>query len=95
MQKNFSVYYLKITLMYVAIVLFALLATSASADWLTPIYVPEKPLIPHWIQVSAQHWSGGLISDSDFIHTIDYLIVSGMIDVSISGFVVFQLILKR
>ena len=86
MQSNFSLYYLKITLMFVTIVLLAPLVTPAHADWLKPIYVPEKPLIPNWIQVSAQHWSGGLISDSDFIHTIDYLIVSGMIDVSINEF---------
>jgi len=59
MQSNFSLYYLKITLMFVTIVLLAPLITPAYADWLKPIYVHEKPLIPHWIQVSAQHWSGG------------------------------------
>ena len=42
-------------------------------------FVVSNPEIPDWIKNNAKQWSSTLISDSDFIGGIEYLIEGGLI----------------
>lgn len=56
-------------------------ATSvAFADFVIKNIINQKPL-PDWIKNNAKWWSQGIMSDSEFVHTMAFLIQQGIIKV--------------
>ena len=43
---------------------------------------PAHPAVPEWVKNSAGWWADGMISDSDFVGGIEFLIDAGVIDVN-------------
>ena len=46
---------------------------------------PERPAVPEWVKNSAGWWADGMITDSDFVNGIGFLIDTGVIDIGPAG----------
>ncbi len=69
-----------------ALTLFAALAViSATTVPLTTQTVDAQNLIPEWIKNNAKWWSEGQVDDKTFLNGIEFLIESGVINVSSGG----------
>ena len=58
---------------------------TPSASPLGPASPAPAPAVPEWVKNSAGWWADGMISDSDFVNGIGFLIDTGVIDIGPGG----------
>ncbi|EIJ65271.1 hypothetical protein BD31_I1160 [Candidatus Nitrosopumilus salaria BD31] len=56
--------------------------SHAGFDVGTVSFMVMSPEIPNWVKTNAKSWSSSILSDSEFVDSVDYLIEKGIISLS-------------